>query len=250
MIQRPATDEMYDEVVALAKQYCGDPPTRSEYLVPQALGAPAEAASNLLCIHVTGKATFTDEQVDHLWLVGFTEGYPPEEMIPDSVLERALPDRRTRRPMPLLFPLRGGGHKAGTGIPGKREFPARWDDDTTVGHIMSVAREPDGAVKQPDGTFRAWGIRDGVDLRVVVSEGGKVETAYPVAGEGVATNPLDEDRAPLVARIRASIERAQLDTDTRAGLEELVDVGEWDEALAQLKTLGHVDEDLLRLAGL
>jgi hypothetical protein len=115
---------------------------------------------------------------------------------------------------------------------------------------MSVAREPDGAARQPDGTFRAWGTRDGVDLQVVVSENGKVETAYPVAGEGVLTNPLDDDRAPLVARIRQLIDQANPDPDTRTGLQEQVDAGEWDEALAQLKTLGHQDEELLRLARL
>lgn len=248
-MQEAATDEMYDEMLALAI-VMSEPPVSASYLPDMVRGAPGFAACELLCIDATGEYLLDDDQVARLWLVAFTEGLAPEDIVPDSVLATARPERRTRPPKPLLFPLRGGGHKAGTGTPGKREFPAHWDDDTTVGHIMSVAREPDGAVTQPDGTFRAWGMRDGVDLRVIVSGNGKVETAYPVAGDGVTTNPLDEDRAPLVAQIRALIDRAQPDDATRTGLEELVDVGEWDEALAQLKFLGQVDERLLRLAGL
>lgn len=31
--------------------------------------------------------------------------------------------------------LTGGGHGAGRGIPGKREFPARWGDARTIAYI-------------------------------------------------------------------------------------------------------------------
>jgi hypothetical protein len=249
MIQQPATDEMYDELHVLAAEM-SRPPVAADYLPDMALGAPGQAAAELIAIDATGEALLDDDQVARLWLIAFTEGLTPEEVVPDSVLARSRPERRTRPPKPLLFPLRGGGHTAGNGTPGKREFPARWDHDTAIGHVMSVAREPAGAVQQPDGTFRAWGVRDGVDLRVILSDKGKVHTAYPVAGDGVVTNPLDELRAPLVARLRDLIDRAKPDGTTRTGLVEMVDAGEWDEALAQLRSLGHSDEELLRLAGL
>ena len=39
----------------------------------------------------------------------------------------------------------GGGHRHGTGRPGKTEFPAGWDDEKIIGHVLDVARAPDDA---------------------------------------------------------------------------------------------------------
>ena len=36
----------------------------------------------------------------------------------------------------------GGGHRHGTGRPGKTEFPSGWDDDKIIGHVLDVARNP------------------------------------------------------------------------------------------------------------
>lgn len=53
----------------------------------------------------------------------------------------------------------GGGHRHGTGRPGKAEFPASWDDERTIGHIMDVARNPDAQpVWQPN---HRWRLRGG-----------------------------------------------------------------------------------------
>lgn len=216
--------------------------------------APAEAASNLLCLDATGEFPLTDEQVDHLWQLGFAEGYDPVLLLPDSILDKAREGRRTRPAQPVRYPLKGGGHGTGRGNPGKSEYPARWSDDQAIEHVMSVATSPDGAVKQPDGTFRAWGVRDGVDLRVVVTELGSVVTSYPVSGDGVAVNPLDDVRAPYVARLQHVIDDTELDDDTRAGIDELMAAGEWDQVVLQLRALPVADpaelEALAAAAGL
>src|SRR5215470_6899940 len=44
----------------------------------------------------------------------------------------------------------GGGHRHGTGRPGKTEFPAGWDDATITGNIAAVARDPDSVEQQPN----------------------------------------------------------------------------------------------------
>jgi hypothetical protein len=36
----------------------------------------------------------------------------------------------------------GGGHRHGTGSPGKTEFPAAWDDNRVIAEIESVANDP------------------------------------------------------------------------------------------------------------
>lgn len=38
----------------------------------------------------------------------------------------------------------GGGHRHGTGRPGKTEFLAGWDDKKVIGLVLDVARFPDG----------------------------------------------------------------------------------------------------------
>src|SRR6201989_1873528 len=37
----------------------------------------------------------------------------------------------------------GGGHRHGTGIPGKTEFPVSWDDKKIIDTVVDVARRPD-----------------------------------------------------------------------------------------------------------
>jgi len=43
----------------------------------------------------------------------------------------------------------GGGHRAGTGNPGKSEFPAGWSDDKIIHEISDVATDP-SAVRHPE----------------------------------------------------------------------------------------------------
>ena len=86
----------------------------------------------------------------------------------------------------------GGGHRHGTGKPGKTEFPASWTDKKVVATALDVAREPDQPPVHQDRNNR-WlcsGTRDGVEVSVIVLPGGEVWTAWPEEGSpGVVRNP-------------------------------------------------------------
>jgi EndoU nuclease-like protein len=85
-----------------------------------------------------------------------------------------------------------GGHRHGTGVPAKTEFPADWDDPTAVGHILDVARHPDQADFQKNGRWLVTGERDGVEVDVVIRPDGRIITAYPLpGGRGVNHNPKE-----------------------------------------------------------
>jgi hypothetical protein len=89
----------------------------------------------------------------------------------------------------------GGGHRHGTGKPGKTEFPASWDDQKVVDTALDVARKPDQAPVLQDRNNR-WlcvGTRDSVEVSVIVLPGGDVWTAWPEEGSpGVIRNPRKE----------------------------------------------------------
>jgi Bacterial EndoU nuclease len=88
----------------------------------------------------------------------------------------------------------GGGHRAGTGKPGKTEFPAKWDDDKVLSNIEDVARNPDYKPYEPQSTGR-WlyeGTRDDVHMYVVVNPDGTIRAAWPREGDpGVIKNPKE-----------------------------------------------------------
>jgi hypothetical protein len=111
-------------------------------------------------------------------------------------------DARTRPPLDALRmpPERvihildgdatGGGHRYGTGTPGKTEFPASWDEDKITDSILSVARSPDSASLQRNGRWKAEGVRDDVMLAVIIMADGRIWSAYPLPGSpGVRQNP-------------------------------------------------------------
>ncbi len=77
--------------------------------------------------------------------------------------------------------LQDGGHRPGTGIPGKSEFPAGWSDEKIIGEIESVANDLTSCrTVQPNGRIRIEGTRDGVDIRVIVdADGVTIRTAHP-----------------------------------------------------------------------
>ena len=62
----------------------------------------------------------------------------------------------------------GGGHRAGTGISGKSEFPASWSDNKIISEIESVANNA-SSIRRPGARGRTLvsGIRDGVAILVV-----------------------------------------------------------------------------------
>jgi len=72
----------------------------------------------------------------------------------------------------------GGGHRAGTGIPGKSEFPATWSDDKILHYISDVDTAPNSIRTKQGNTTLIEGMREGVKIRVVERDG-RIVSAYP-----------------------------------------------------------------------
>jgi len=86
----------------------------------------------------------------------------------------------------------GGGHRSGTGKPGKTEFPASWDDRKIINTALDVARDPDRPPVRQDwnNSWLCTGTRDDVDVSVVVLRSGEILTSWPEEGSpGVVRNP-------------------------------------------------------------
>ncbi|MGV6847478.1 MAG: EndoU domain-containing protein [Marinibacterium sp.] len=106
---------------------------------------------------------------------------------PHSIESISIPEDRARHI--LHGEGRGGGHRYGTGIPGKTEFPANWSDDDILEAIRQVAGT--GTVDRPahrDGDLVIVGEVNGVTIEVVVQPNGEVRTGYPLSGPGVRRN--------------------------------------------------------------
>ena len=87
-----------------------------------------------------------------------------------------------------------GGHRHGTGIPGKTEFPANWDDKKIIDTVADVARRPDQPPKHQEWNDRwvARGTRDDVEVVVVVARDGRIWTSWPTPDSpGVVKNPKE-----------------------------------------------------------
>jgi RHS repeat-associated protein len=81
----------------------------------------------------------------------------------------------------------GGGHRAGTGKPGKSEFPTDWSDDKIKGEISDVATDPTSSVSPGrNGRQVVEGTRDGIDITVIVDSNGRIVTGFPT---NVPRNP-------------------------------------------------------------
>jgi hypothetical protein len=76
-------------------------------------------------------------------------------------------------------PTKGGGHRAGTGKPGKSEFPKDWSDDKITHEVSDVATDP-ASVRVPGkwGTTKATGVRDGVEIETL-DNGSRINSGYP-----------------------------------------------------------------------
>lgn len=84
----------------------------------------------------------------------------------------------------------GGGHRPGTGNPGKSEFPSGWSDEKILGEISDVATDPaSDRLPGRDGATVVIGEREGVKIRVIVGSDGKIISGWPVKGPGVVQNP-------------------------------------------------------------
>jgi hypothetical protein len=121
------------------------------------------------------------------WDVEAVGGHP-ERPPPDSL--HVAPERARH----ILDGDRwGGGHRHGTGRPGKTEFPSGWDDEKIIGHVLNVARNPDEPpVFQANRRWRTHGQREDVGINVIVQPDGRIWSAWPDAGSlGVVKNPRE-----------------------------------------------------------
>jgi hypothetical protein len=97
--------------------------------------------------------------------------------------------------------LASGGHRPGTGRPGKTEFPKGWSDEKILNAIADVATDPKSQWTQQTGKpgarftksgkpvrWKVVGTREGVTIEVIVEPWGRgVVTSYPT---NLAPNPL------------------------------------------------------------
>jgi hypothetical protein len=90
----------------------------------------------------------------------------------------------------------GGGHRHGTGKPGKTEFPASWNDRKIIDSLLNVARRPDQTpgFQERNSRWLARGTRDDVEIVAVVTRDACVWSGWPLpGGPGVVKNPVETD---------------------------------------------------------
>ena len=139
----------------------------------------------------TGCDLVTNEDLGHwrwLGVIGLSEfrhGRNLEKF--DDYIDLATPEKRRHI---LDGDDTGGGHRPGTGKPGKSEFPADWSDDKIMHAISDVATDP--ASNRSPGYLdrtKVQGTHDGIDITVILgspAEGGGIWTAHPT---NVPRNP-------------------------------------------------------------
>ena len=91
-------------------------------------------------------------------------------------------------------PNGGGGHRHGTGKPGKTEFPASWSDQKILDTLLDVARRPDRVPRRQErnGNWVTRGTRDDVEVVAIVAGDGTVWSGWPLpGGPGVVKNPKE-----------------------------------------------------------
>ena len=118
------------------------------------------------------------------WDTVDAENRPP----PDAI--RITPERSTH----ILDgePDDGGGHRHGTGKPGKTEFPASWPDEKILDKVLDAAQRPDSppVYQHWNDRWLCVGTRDSVEVSAIVLCSGEVWTAWPEeGGPGVVRNP-------------------------------------------------------------
>ena len=108
---------------------------------------------------------------------------------PDVDTLRVTPERATHI---LDGDKTGGGHRHGTGRPGKTEFPANWDDRKIIDCLVDVARWPSQTPGYQEWNNRwvARGTRDDVEIVAIVTRDGRIWSGWPLpGGAGVVKNP-------------------------------------------------------------
>ena len=102
----------------------------------------------------------------------------------DNYVDLASPQRRRHI---LDGDATGGGHRPGTGHPGKSEFPTGWSDDKIMHEISDIATDPSlTSTTGRGGRTVTNGTRDGIDIRVVQEKNGDIVSGFPT---NVPRNP-------------------------------------------------------------
>ncbi len=179
-------------VVAVANKYAQDNPGKLPGF------APAPKQEPLPGFEPTDEAGWEDQGVDVAGQEPITEGYdiiyPESEdegfsILPDWLSNlgnvftndaKITPERARHI---LGGDATGGGHKYGTGIPGKSEFPSNWSDDKILEEVSNIANDPSIPGRtQSNGRIVKDATVDGTDIRVVIEskeKGGNIVTGYP-----------------------------------------------------------------------
>jgi hypothetical protein len=72
----------------------------------------------------------------------------------------------------------------------KKKFPPYWNDEKIVEAVHEVALRPDVTpVRLANGRWECRGIRESVEVVVVLDLDGGVRAAWPERGPGVTRNP-------------------------------------------------------------
>ncbi len=99
-----------------------------------------------------------------------------------------------------------GGHRPGTGFPGKTEFPDGWSDTRILDAVDGAVQNPVKAWRRRDfgngnTNFTYVGEADGLRIGVVVDRDGRVISAFPEEGQpGVYLNPSKPPAPPGASR--------------------------------------------------
>lgn len=152
-----------------------DPRTRADYY--QALRAAVDQQARA----VQAESTSADGSPRSAWNNADALTRPPLDAL------RMPPERAIHI---LYGDATGGGHRYGTGTPGKTEFPASWDDDRIVLATTFVASSPENVHQQWNQRWNARGEFDNVRITVIIEPDGTIWTAWPEEGSpGVVRNP-------------------------------------------------------------
>lgn len=126
---------------------------------------------------------------------------PPPNPPPVTPAPRGAPGYPHHQPHPMSWSdlihithgdennMQRGGHLAGTGRPGKTEFPPDWDVEDVRDALTEVATHPETTKLHNSGKWRAEGVYRGVRMCVMVRQDGSIEAGWPESGPGVRTNP-------------------------------------------------------------
>jgi hypothetical protein len=149
---------------------------REEYYEAQCAAAdpPADAVG-------ASRAAADDQARPSSWDTVDAARRPPPEAL------RLSPERTTHI---LDGDATGGGHRHGTGSPGRTEFPADWSDDRILDAITAVARHPESVRLQWNERWRMRGQSGDVWITAIIRPDGTIWTAWPEEGSpGVVRNP-------------------------------------------------------------